>query len=65
MTGNRAKFTQNPELRDQLLAARGTMLVEASPYAANDPRAQDGSQWKGQNPLGKILTTLRDELVAQ
>ncbi len=72
MAGNRAKFTQNKELEKLLLDTRGTTLVEASPYdkiwgiglAASDPRAQDPSQWKGQNLLGKILTALRDELVA-
>jgi ribA/ribD-fused uncharacterized protein len=70
LDGNRAKFTQNPELQTLLLATRGTTLVEASPYdriwgiglAATDPRAQDATQWKGQNLLGKILTALRDEL---
>jgi ribA/ribD-fused uncharacterized protein len=70
LDGNRAKFTQNPELREALLATRGTTLVEASPYdkiwgiglAATDPRAQDPTQWKGQNLLGQILTRLRDEL---
>ena len=68
--GNRAKFTQNPVLLAQLLATRGTTLVEASPYdriwgiglAASDPRAQDRATWRGQNLLGKILTELRDEL---
>jgi ribA/ribD-fused uncharacterized protein len=72
LAGNRAKFTQNKELLELLLATQGTALVEASPYdkiwgiglAATDPRAQDPKQWKGQNLLGKILTTLRDELVA-
>jgi ribA/ribD-fused uncharacterized protein len=72
MTGNRAKFTQNAGLRAQLLATAGTTLVEASPYdriwgiglAATDARAQDPTQWKGQNLLGKILTALRDELAA-
>ena len=71
--GNRAKFTQNAPLLDQLLATRGTTLVEASPYdriwgiglAATDPRAQDPKTWRGQNLLGKILTELRDELAAQ
>ena len=70
--GSRAKFTQNPELLEKLLATAGTVLVEASPYdkiwgiglAASDPRAQDPSQWKGQNLLGKILTALREELIA-
>lgn len=73
MKGNRAKFTQRADLLAQLLATRGTTLVEASPYdkiwgiglAASDPRANDPAQWKGQNLLGKILTALRDELAAQ
>ncbi len=67
--GNRAKFTQNAELRAKLVATRGTLLVEASPYdriwgiglAATDPRAKDPAKWRGQNLLGKILTALRDE----
>lgn len=72
MAGNRAKFTQNPELREVLLSTKGTTLVEASPYdkiwgiglGANDPRALDPAQWKGLNLLGQILTRLRDELAA-
>jgi hypothetical protein len=71
--GNHAKFTQNPALLEQLVATKGTTLVEASPYdkiwgiglAAGDPRAKDPAQWKGQNLLGKILTELRDQLLAQ
>lgn len=70
--GSKAKFTQNPPLLEALLATKGTTLVEASPYdriwgiglGAKDPRAQDPTQWKGQNLLGKILTKLRDELLA-
>ncbi len=68
--GNRAKFTQNAELLELLLATAGTTMVEASPYdriwgiglSANDPKAQDRATWRGQNLLGKILTELRDEL---
>lgn len=71
LDGNRAKFTQSPELLQALLATRGTELVEASPYdkiwgiglAATDPRAQDPRKWRGQNLLGKILTALREELL--
>jgi len=70
LDGNRAKFTQNPELRAQLVATAPTELVEASPYdkiwgiglAATDVRAQDPAQWKGANLLGKLLTQLREEL---
>lgn len=70
--GNHAKFTQDAALYEQLLATRGTTLVEASPYdriwgiglGASDPRAQDPSKWRGQNLLGRILTALRDDLIA-
>ncbi len=73
MAGSRAKFTQNAELLSLLVATVGTTLVEASPYdriwgiglSATDPKAQDPATWRGQNLLGKILTTLRDELIAQ
>lgn len=72
LEGNRAKFTQNQDLRALLLETAGTELVEASPYdriwgiglSANDPRAQNPATWRGQNLLGKILTKLRDELAA-
>jgi ribA/ribD-fused uncharacterized protein len=71
--GSHAKFTQNADLLEKLLATAGTTLVEASPYdkiwgiglAASDERAQDPAQWKGQNLLGKILTELRDQLLAE
>ena len=72
LAGNRLKFTQNPALLELLLATKGTELVEASPYdriwgiglAATDPKAQNPATWRGQNLLGKILTQLRDELLA-
>src|SRR5262249_10193217 len=72
MAGSRAKFTQNADLRELLPGTRGTTLVEASPHAriwgiglaATDPRAHDASTWRGQNLLGKILTALREELLA-
>jgi len=72
LAGSRLKYTQNADLEELLLATAGTELVEASPYdriwgiglSAKDPRAQDPATWKGQNLLGKILTKLRDELLA-
>jgi ribA/ribD-fused uncharacterized protein len=70
---NHAKFTQNPALLKALLATGNRQLVEASPFdriwgiglAADHPDAEVPSKWRGQNLLGKILTRLRDELVAQ
>lgn len=69
--GNVAKYTQNPDLRELLLATVGTTLVEASPrdtiwgigLAEDDPRAQVRSQWLGKNWLGEVLTRVRDELL--
>jgi len=71
--GNHAKFTQNSELLKALLGTVGTELVEASPLdriwgvglSEEDPRIQDPSQWRGQNLLGKVLTRLRDDLLAR
>ena len=70
--GNHAKFTQNEELLQKLLATAGTELVEASPtdviwgvgLAEEDPRIQNPSLWRGQNLLGKVLPRLREDLLA-
>lgn len=68
---NEAKFTQNDDLKDALLATAGTTLVEASPYdkiwgiglTADQPEAQDRSTWQGTNWLGEILTELRENIM--
>jgi ribA/ribD-fused uncharacterized protein len=69
-SGNYARFSQNPDQREMLLATRGTSLVEASPrdrvwgigLAADDPRAGDRSRWLGLNLLGEALTRVREAL---
>lgn len=66
--GNFAKFSQNADLEEALLATKGTTLVEASPYDAiwgiglkeDDARAKNVATWRGLNLLGKILTNIRD-----
>jgi len=71
--GNHAKFTQNEELLKALLATAGTELVEASPtdriwgvgLSEEDPRILNPAQWRGENLLGKVLTRLREELLAR
>jgi ribA/ribD-fused uncharacterized protein len=71
--GNYAKFTQNPDLLNKLLATHGTTIVEASPYDCiwgiglreEDERALDRSQWRGTNWLGEVLTGLREDLIEE
>ena len=65
-----AKFTQNKELKKQLLDTGDKTLVEASPFDsiwgikldANDLRAQNKETWQGTNWLGEILTKIKNEL---
>jgi ribA/ribD-fused uncharacterized protein len=68
--GNRAKFTQNPDMLADLLATAGTTLVEASPYdkiwgiGMTDFEAKGCGRagWRGLNWLGEVLTQLRDDI---
>ncbi|HEU5332336.1 MAG TPA: NADAR family protein [Actinocrinis sp.] len=72
VTGNVAKFGQDPALREFLLGTSRRVLVEASPRdriwgiglgAANE-RATDPAQWRGLNLLGFALMEARDRLAA-
>lgn len=66
--GSRAKFEQNPRLKEFLDGTKGQILVEASPYdkiwgiglKEQQVECQDPSQWKGLNLLGFALTAVRD-----
>jgi ribA/ribD-fused uncharacterized protein len=71
--GNHAKFTQNPEMKEQLFATYPKILVEASPYDAiwgiamseSEARKTPPDQWRGSNWLGIELTSLRDDLMTE
>ena len=68
--GNFAKFSQNPVLKDLLLATGDKRLAEASPYDAKwgikldeaTARTINSADWPGQNLLGKCLEKVREEL---
>lgn len=70
---NYAKFTQHPDLYKILMATGNKEIVEASPYdriwgiglGANDPRAQDKSQWQGLNWLGECIMKVREDLIKE
>lgn len=69
-TGCIAKFTQNEELKKELLSTEDKIIVEASPYdkiwgigmSENDPDRFDQSKWKGENLLGKCIMAARKEI---
>jgi hypothetical protein len=55
-----AKFTQNEELRKELLATEDQAIIE---NAIHDPYWGCGSSQVGENKLGRILMTLRGALM--
>ncbi len=71
--GNYAKFSQNPDFLEQLLATAGTLIVEANPeddiwgigMSETQARQVSPEQWRGQNLLGKILTVLREHFLQE
>lgn len=68
MEGCKAKFDQNPELKEYLMSVKTGVFVEASPYdriwgiglKETDDRAKTPAEWCGENLLGFILTEIRD-----
>ncbi|HEX9517780.1 MAG TPA: NADAR family protein [Streptosporangiaceae bacterium] len=72
VTGNLAKFSQDPALGGFLLATVGKVLVEAAPddriwgigLAADDERAMSPEHWPGLNLLGFALMEVRCQLAA-
>ena len=67
---NIAKFTQNPDMRDFLLATDDKIIVEASPYdqiwgvgmGVDDPDICDPQKWRGRNLLGIVCMEVREAL---
>jgi predicted NAD-dependent protein-ADP-ribosyltransferase YbiA (DUF1768 family) len=59
LIANRAKFTQNPVLREKLIATGDAELIE---HTKRDNVWGDGGDGSGKNELGKILMQVRDEL---
>ena len=69
LSGNYAKFTQNPAMKHLLLSTGNKRLAEACPLdpvwsiglRADDPRAKDPRQWRGEKSLGEALSAVREE----
>ena len=68
--GNYAKFTQNPDMKEELMATGDMEIVEASPHDKiwgiglheTDPRAWDKATWQGTNWLGEAIMQVRKKL---
>lgn len=68
LDGNLLKFSQNENLKKELLDTRDSVLVEASPYddiwgikmGEFDPNRFDPLKWRGENLLGFALTECRE-----
>lgn len=68
--GNLGKFTQNPELLNELLATGDRVIVEASPYdfiwgikmGEENKHIDSPSEWRGLNLLGFAIMTVRNQL---
>ncbi len=68
--GNLAKFTQNEDLKKELMETGDRMIVEASPYdqiwgigmGENERGIEDPKNWKGQNLLGWAIMMVRQHL---
>ena len=68
--GNRAKFSQNKQLKDYLLGTGNKILVEASPWdkiwgiglATNEVGFDNPNKWEGENLLGFALMEVRNQL---
>ncbi len=69
--GNLAKFSQNKEIKEFLLASKNRILVEASPkdkiwgigLLATDELAEQPLKWKGTNKLGFALMQVREKIL--
>ena len=68
---NYAKFTQNPEMKKELLASGKREIVEASPedkiwgigMHETHPDILDKSKWQGTNWLGEAVMEVREVLI--
>ena len=68
--GNKAKFSQNPDIREFLLSTGDAIIAEVSPFdkiwgiGLDREQAMKGSvgQWEGENLLGCALMDVRDWL---
>ena len=68
--GNKAKFGQNPDIKEFLLSTGDAIIAEASPYdgiwgiCLDRETAMKGTveQWQGENLLGCALMEVRDWL---
>ena len=70
LSGNFAKFSQNPNMKHHRLSTITIVLAEANPFdrvwgiglRVDDPEARDPRGWRGKQLLGKAVSTVSDAI---
>jgi len=71
LKGNINKFSQNEELKNEILSTGDRKFCEASPFdliwgcglGENNPLIDDEINWIGKNLLGKVLDKVKQEIL--
>jgi ribA/ribD-fused uncharacterized protein len=73
LVASTAKYRQNARLRQELFSTAPSLMVEAAPFdrrwgcgvGMDSDAIKERRRWPGKNLLGRMLTLVRDQLIAE